>query len=409
MSPTNWRCEDPLEPAPIPPDETSLARYAFLYTAVDPGGDPKTGRVEARDLKAARQQLETEGCTSIVFHTDEAWEALGQLRHPKTYPKSRWTPEQEFAFLRNDRMPMYRLIPLLLKSPREILIGILILGPTCYLVARLFYAADPLPALLWWSGILIISLVFTALYIVGCGWLPQIVFHHFIKAYAWADWPAFHKWVQRLRWLKRLWLYDIPDFNIDTFVAKAWAAEGKFPDALALMQSYQGQVHEPLLYGVLGSIHGLADDFATEVEYDRRAIASSPDAAHRHIDHALTLIQRLRDPERARQALEPLNDLDVLERYKPHVTFCHGLIALEEHRYEDASLQLAQALRPPSAIKKEPLFMTFNLLIKAYLAIAMSQLGKQEQAAALFDEAEPLLTAWRETELIDRCKDALSN
>ena len=370
----------------------------FLYTATNQNGARVTERIEATNSTTARYALELRGYSAITFHTDE-WENTFQqwMSHEAPIDPHALSAEQEvenrtsggawahilFCF----REWLLVWVPLALWNSCSVLFG---------------------PPYGWfaWLGFLCTGVF--SLYFMWTT-LPGVAYQRLLMAKVWARWGAVYRWVTCLRFLKQYGNAPLPDFHLDGFVAKALAAEGQLNDAVTLLRKYENEESVPrsFYYSELGSVYDRGRAFDKAIECRARAVEVGTGSAAEHIDYALTLIVRLRNPQCARTALAAIADKEIIDLAAVSLSYCWGVIALEEGKLETAKTHLLTAFQQASPYATNILMIEFFMELKTYLVIIFAKLSDQQKASKLFHEVKPFLIAHQEVDLMQRCLEAL--
>ncbi len=382
----------------LAPSSGQETKAVFLYTAVNRDGETVTERIEATNSATARYALELRGYSSIVFHTDEWQNAFQQWAGQNVEVDCEsWTPEKELesrtsggawshiVFCFREATIMW--LPLAIWNTLSVLSG---------------------PPYGWISWL---GFVLSGWFSVHFMWrtLPGVAYQRLLTAKVWARWGAMHRWVAVLRFLKRFGAAPLPDMHLDAYVAKALAAQGQFNEAIALLSRYENDDSMPrsFYYSELGSVYDKGRLFDKATECRARAVAESTGGAAEHIDYALGLILRHRDPQQARAALSKITDKEIIDIAVAYVSYCRGLIALEEGNYVEAKTRLLEAQQQALPYAANVVMVEFFMELKAHLTIVVAKLGDKQRAQQLFNEVKRFLIAHQEVDLYHRCEEAL--
>lgn len=237
--------------------------------------------------------------------------------------------------------------------------------------------------------------------------LPGVAYQRLLWAKVWAKWNAVRRWVACLRFFKRYGIAPLPEMHLDGFVAKALAAEGQLNEAVAILNKYKNDetVPQSLLHGELGSVYEKARLFDKMIEHRAHAVAASTGSAAEHIDYALGLARYLRNPQQARVILASITDKEMTDLAAVYVSYCWGLIALEEGKYEDAKTHMLSAFQQATPYTTNILMLEFFMDLKAHLVIIFAKLGEKQHARQFFNEVKRFLIAHQEVDLLQRCRE----
>jgi hypothetical protein len=93
---------------------------------------------------------------------------------------------------------------------------------------------------------------------------------------------------------------------------------------------------------------------------------------------------------------------------QPFVSFCEGVIELEDGNLQKAEFDLLRALKKINPYEKTGLFTGVISELKTYLTLVYGEIGERDKAIALLREVKPYLVANKEDELLERCEKALA-
>jgi tetratricopeptide (TPR) repeat protein len=383
--------------ATLAPPQASKA--LFLYTAVNRDGETVIERIEATNTTTARYALELRGYSSIVFHTDEWQDTFQQWAGQQVeIDNEAWTPEKELESRTSGGAWSH--ITFLFREFKFFWLPLAVWNTLSVL-------SGPPYGWISWLGFLLSG--WFGVYFVWAS-LPGVVYQRLLYARVWAKWRAVYRWVAVLRFLQRFGAAPLPDMHLDACVAKALAAEGQIDEAVALLRKYENDESVPrsFYYSELGSVYDKGRLFKQATEYRARAVEASTGGAAEHIDYALGLILRLRDPQQARVALTAIADKETIDLATAYVSYCWGLIALEEGNYDEAKTRLLVAQQQAMPYAANVVMLEFFMEVKAHLVIVTAKSGDKQQAKQLFSEVKRFLIAHQEVDLYQCCEEALA-
>jgi hypothetical protein len=377
----------------------------FLFSAKNREGKDVTERVTAANASAARYALETRGYREIVFHTDEMTQAIHKsLGFEDKEEDDAWTAEMELK-ARRGRANWVRAFSSL--KPLAI-IWVPLLAWTVFaaihfrtyhsLAGRICYLALPIFLDLWFIKFYVLLV------------LPGIAYNSLLHAAVWHRWNKMRSWVKIIRWLNRIGKSSVPEYELQLRLAGALAAEGKLPEALQLVAPFEQdpKISKGSYFGRLASIYGNAKDFQEMVRCQKKAVEQGTGSAGELIDYACGLVQRQKNVAVARTVLAEAKEKEITSLAARYVHFCEGMMAVEEQNYPAAKKSLMEALRMAADSMNQPLTQGWSNTVRAYLCIAIGNLGDKAKARSLVQEVEPLLKIRREDELLQRCQQAAS-
>jgi hypothetical protein len=376
-----------------------VSKARFLYTAVNHEGETVIERIEATNITIARYALELRGYSSIVFHTDEWHDIFQQGNEKKMEIDSKaWTPEEELESRVSGGAWAH--ITSLFREFKIFWLPLAVWN-------TLSVFSGPPYGWISWVGFLLSG--WFCVYFVWAS-LPGVAYQRLLSAKVWAKGHAVRRWVAVLQFLKRFETAPLPDLHLDAFVAKALAAEGRLDEAVALLQKYEKDENVPrsFYYSELGSVYDKGRLFNKATEYRARAVEASTGGTVERIDYALGLILRLRDSQPARAALAEIADKEIIDLAAVYVSYCRGLIALEECNYDEAKARLLEAQQRATPYAANVAMIEFFMEVKAHLAIVTAKLGDKRHAKRLFRKAKRFLIAHQEVDLYQRCEEALA-
>jgi hypothetical protein len=374
----------------------------FLYSAVDARGASTTGQVTARSVDDARDALEKEGYTDIKFLTGDLEatfdERLGRLNEGAPAPADILTPKQQLEARREGGV--LRTIWFAWKANSIFWIPLFLWNGFSFLEGRPFSLWD-------WLGFGL-----SILFLVYFVWIaiPGVVYQRLLEASMWRRGNDVRRWVKLIRTMKRLAFIPLPELELDFRLASVLAFEGRLEEALQLLKPYEEhKCGKFLYYGRLGDVYSAARDYGKMTEMQRLAAEHGSGNPAERLDVALGLVRRHRNPREAEAILAELppedNSGEVVGIF---TVYCRGLIAVEDRQWAVAEQRLMETINRAGPYLTNPIVdAMINSDVKAYLALALASQGLGRDARRALKEAEPLLRARGETELLDRCHTAI--
>jgi hypothetical protein len=375
----------------------------FLFSAKNRDGENVTERVGAANASAARYALETRGYRDIVFHTDDMSEAIHKsLGFEEKKDDDFWTAEKELKARRGHTNWSRAFFPL----GSLAIIWVPLLVWTVYAAVH-FRAYQSLAGKICSLAVpVFLDLWFIKFYVLLV--LPGIAYNSLLHAAVWHRWDKMRAWVKTLRWLNRIGKSSVPEFELHMRLAAALAAEGKLPEALNLVAPFENdpKIAKGSYFGRLASIYANARNFDEMMRCQKKAVEQGTSSAGELIDYACGLVQRQKKVAEARAALAEAKEKEITSLAARYVQFCEGMIAVEERDYSAAKNSLMEALRQAASGMNQPLTQGWSNTVRAYLCIAIGNLGDKAKARTLFQEVRLLLKIRREDELLQRCEEA---
>lgn len=350
----------------------------FLATCVEPTGMETVERVEADDIKVAREALEARGFTDIVFEVDSARYGSNEIKE--------LTPAQEKEVLRSGSVPLLAWAAVWGKNiaPFALWAGIAVwMGPPY--------------SILGWIGIGLFMLTCVAAFVLG---LPLHFYNCLLSASAWHRWDRLLALAKLLRPIAALMRSRTFAVDIRIRTARALIAKGRQQDAFALVRDLRDPATELGRVADLYWASGARDD---AIALKRQAAEAAADHADGWIDYAGILLEAHRARE-ARAALDRARDLELTALARLFLQYTEGVIELEDGDANEAVRYLESAIEALAEHSGSPLIHAGRLRWTAFLALALARSGDQERARECFAACQTFLMATDETELLDRCR-----
>ncbi len=361
---------------------------SYLYSALDASGTRTVGRVEGDDIAHARAQLEAHALTDITFHT-ESFDAITGASGFESLPELEVRPEEElaarqqglggfFLTLRRNYLPI--LAPLLLWN------------------AWSLYAGRPFG---WGDGLgfaLTVTLVAFLVWVV----FPVVAFNRLLAANAWARWNDARRivgWMRRMPGPSRL-----APHQLDFYEAKALIGLGRRDEGFARYERWEGDSTLPreLFVGMMSALHDVAREHAAQLGRHREMLELIPDSAQPWIDIAALLARRGGQQE---QAIAALAEGDLREQtplVAAYADYVRGILAIDAAQSREAAHLLIAAMDGIRAVGDNPQLHELRALIQGYLAIALLQMRRRDDAGRLWRAVLPRLQVLGCDEVVGR-------
>jgi tetratricopeptide (TPR) repeat protein len=371
-----------------------MNQYTFLYQATNPEGKTVTERIEAENRQQAKYFLEIRGYSEIDFQTgevrDEVWKTFESLNEN---PVNKVSPEIE---LQTQFLGILEGIAFSLKSWS--IVWLPLFGWTIY---SYIYGYT-----LWWSLTLLIAFIIYFVFIN----LPSIFYKTLVYAGDWARWDEVRKLVGIIEKFNKISPLKIPQIELDSRLAYADAAEGKLDQALLRMRKYEGdeKISNYILYSKMAIIYERAKNYAKKLEYQERTVKEFPDRSETYLDCAFTEVRYFQNTSKAREYLNIAEEKELGGIFSMFIPFCQGLIEFEEGNLQKAEFSLISSLERLKPYEQAGLFTGIIFELKAYLSLLYGRMGNRHKAENYLNEIKPFLLANNDTELLERCEEAMS-
>jgi hypothetical protein len=385
--------------------------YDFLATATDRNGTRSTHNLVAASAAQAVAQLEADGCTDIVLHTDDAGAVAARM-----------TALESGAVTPEDMCDRSSLLESGAVSPEELIdlrflsgCGYFLFSLKKHLRAMGMAFIVPLAFVTWtairgnqlgflfWIAVAIIAIPFLVPFYLTC-FTPARKFDRLMDACAWGRWNAVLELVPHLRG-------HVPKFELDAREAVALAKMGRVDDGLSRITQHASNAEVPrwMYLGRLAGFYEYIERHDLAIEHYRQAYEDAPDNPTITLDYAISLMKYETDAQEAELLVlsaeqEPLSDM--LQLFLP---FAYGLRELNNRRYAQAQMFFAEAHRKLTPLgAAQPLFRLVTDNISAYLAIASAKGGDFETAKQHYGRAKKRLEALGANQLLSRLKQAMN-
>jgi len=374
---------------------------SFLFGATKPDGIKAHERVEADNLDQARFKLEVRGYHAIEFLSDENAQDIEQASRMGTgvsTPDPRWWSAEDEVQSHRRRSLAEKLwwafrkhLPFLLPLVFWSIISIWPVRPYRWID----YAGQ----------------LATPLY---CLWfvkkvMPMTLFQLILEASVWHDWARLRRLIRFARVLRRFMVTGIPDKELDFREATAYAAVGRLPDGLHLIEKYRGQpeLAEYLFLSRLSGVYAAAEQYDRVLALLEESAKKGPGGVGEWIDLALTRIRRKHDVDGAQGALKEIEGKEVPALAQAVRLIVEGMIACEQRDDVKACEYLRAGLDKLQATSGSPLVIGILAEARSYMALSLARLGKPDVARRILRKERELLEARKETDLLSRCDAAI--
>ncbi|HEX8250658.1 MAG TPA: hypothetical protein VF599_20965 [Pyrinomonadaceae bacterium] len=370
-----------------------MTTYTFLYTAANPDGRNVTERIEAENIAQAKYRLEIRGYSEITFHSSEIRDEILLASDETKNALNKVSPAVEKTLAG--------------RSLFFVLLATLAIGAIVWVPLLLWLISDISNGKSFWLSLS----AFTGfvLFFVFVN-LPIVLFRNLIQACDWARWDEVRSYVKIINWYNKINPVVIPAYDLDGRLACADAAEGNLESGLRRMMKYENdpKVSKFLYYGKMQMIYEKAGRPDKKLEYAELAVREYPGRTEAYLDCALTQARYFRNTAKAREFLEAATETEITSIVQPFVSFCEGVIELEDGNLQKAEFDLLRALKKIKPYEKTGLFTGVISELKTYLTLVYGEIGERDKAIALLREVKPYLVANKEDELLERCEKALA-
>jgi len=359
----------------------------FLLTGTDLNGKRDTHRLQARDSQEAYQQLESQGFTDIVLHTDDAEAAAGPMT---VFDDGHITPRDIVEVRLKSRFESrWYFLKKMVRSRWWLWLSLIVVG------------------LMWQHDSLASISVFVGL-VAACVLVFQLLntdqfdqFDEMIDSFFWARWNDVLHRVESLQG-------TVSDFNLDVFKAGALAGLGRFDEGLEVFENWEDSDDVPhWMYVARKSEFYTAAGMPDEaLRCMAQAYEEDPENPTVMIDYSIALSRAGEQTElagRLIQSAERMHLSDILAMILPMAKGLWLTTIGSSHAAIEEFERLRENLWPMA--KANPAFPLLLDLNQAYLAVALLQLGDRERAAREAKPALPRLRALKRTRLLEKLSE----
>jgi hypothetical protein len=326
----------------------------YLYTATTRGGIATTARIEAASLAQARSELERQGLTAIVFHTDPAAGDTFKARDFGISAADELRSRRGGGFVSTLWMALRNNAPLLLVLAWWNLQSVR--GP------RPFDWWDWLGfglTIAWW-----LYFLFRA--------IPGVLFRQMIEAGSWARWAQMQRLCALLRRTSGT-LKKQPHL-LDYYDAHAMIGLGQVDAGIAQFARWDQQVDPATFVGLLGSLQQAARRFDDALVSSRRLTLVNPDNAMPWADLG-TLLARLGHGDAASDALRQARQRELTSLVEMFVVYAEAIVLLDSGEFAKAATGFSQTLERVSSTGNASMMKLLAANMQGYLAVAAMRLG----------------------------------
>lgn len=362
---------------------------SFLFTAVNRDGKSITERVEAENLAQARYKLEIQNHSEISFYESELSNDTLNLFEKNEVKNRHQFLKQQVGLQYDTRLRRTFLT---------------VFKATFFIWIISFYniyTSRSLTSVLWLGG---------AAAVIGYFMIPSVIFNLLHEAHCWAKNEKVRFWATAAKYFNLIAFIKIPISRIDYYFACADAHEGNLNGALAKIAKYEtdAKVSRRIFYTYVNGVYACAKRFDENLQSQENSLREGNVFQEEMLDYATALARRHKKTSQARAVLNRVLDGEITALARPFIPFCQGVIEVEDGNFSQAEFYLQQAHKEIEPFEKNTYLVGLRSEIKAFLAITLGTCGEKEEAAKLFHEAKPYLLANRETELLQRCEEAIN-
>lgn len=364
---------------------------SFNFRATSPQGDPVAKRVEAASVNAALTQLQQRGYTQIQLLDDE--NSAVKLGDAASSRRLQFSTREEEALRRRKSFA----------------------GRTLWSFSKNWWIWGPL--LVWmaiaaWRGggafpAMPAALLLTFLIWFAWATVPSVFYDQALQASVWCRWREVERWMRWMARWKAWFKTPMPEHELLFRTATAMAGQGRLHEGLRHVAPLARDTRlAPGFYQMrLASLYFAAKDFDTvaRLQDEARQLNPSPSSV---IDLATTRARWLGDAKSAQQLLVDVDAKVLPPSAQAFFGYCQGVIALAQGRPEAAIQHLAESLESARAMAGIPLIQSLVLDARAHYGLALSALGRPDEAKPHLNAAYPLLKARDDVHLIARCRAA---
>ncbi len=366
----------------------------YFLTATDKYGKRETHRTEAENSQKVYYEYESNGFTDIVLHDDDAMATVNSMFPPEMNTEGCFTPDELVEMRYLSRFDIF-----------------------LFMMKKLIH-------LLQWPFLVTSILLFyrwreqTALNHVDLGLISASIIASFWHAYFsharkydkmvnacyWGRWQEVLNRIPKLKGI-------VPAFDLSGHEACALTGLGQLDDGLELMEHYVESPEVPrwMYLGRLSDLYEIAKDYKQVIECNRIAYEEAPDNPTVVIDYAHVILKYDTDLALAKQLLDQAEQQHLGEMIQLLWYHFKGILELKLHNYKGAQAHFLVCHN--GMIPLAPTLPSLQLMVdfnRAYLAIALAELGETEQADELYQLALPRLQALGEELIMNRYAEAIA-
>jgi tetratricopeptide (TPR) repeat protein len=374
----------------------------FIWKGIDPAGTPGSDRVPAENAQAAKVEMIRRGWTDLQLVSDE----LGDLvRKRVETPFERQDEGSVEDYVRRIEEKAPGFLARWWDSTADIrLYALIILAFVVYGI----YRGRIWPVILGFAGLAYLIFLYPVLHAFFS--LPSRYFARLNLAKTCSRWDEVLLCVERLRRVRNLTKIGVGEIELARNRAMALAALGRLDEALAEFSQFKNSPETPnwLYLSFQAGIYDRAKAYDKALACRQQAVAEKPDNAAVWDDLALNYVHGLNRPQDAREALSRAEALEHTPIGRAFVPLVKGMICWREGKHSEAKQHLEEALAGFEPLAHRPLMPGLILFAKSYLCAVESALGNTAAARNLFSQTEQYLSAAKEEELLNACRNGLA-
>lgn len=360
----------------------------FLFKADDRDGNPVTKGVEAADLKAARELLETRGYVGIEFLNGELAGEMLDSYDPKVRQKIARNPGLYVAAMEETR-----------------------LGPQLFVFLKSIWFIYPAIAVVMLAGGPKVALIVALLFSIAVLYLftPGIIHYRLSAAKRWERSRALRFWTTVAKLFNPFLKYKFEKLQIDFDLARADALDGDAARGLARLEPYSQdpKVVPAWLRFMRSSVLYAARDYrgvrdVCEAAFGELTVLES-------VDFARLLALRFGETDRAREILDGIMDHDVSAWERGWVSYSRGMVETVAENFERAEFFLDNAYAQFDAYRNNQDLDPTRFCIAYFQGVVYAGTGRATVAREKLSYARPYLVATRDTQLLARCDELLAD
>jgi hypothetical protein len=143
------------------------------------------------------------------------------------------------------------------------------------------------------------------------------------------------------------------------------------------------------------------------LEYIENSVTEVQVGADELIGYAVCLARRHKRTSQAREVLQTAMEQELNPLANIWIPYCQAIIEVEEDNHTQAEFYLKRASKELEPFRHNSRLVGIRSEIKAFSAIVQAKLGYHAEASRSLDECKTYLTAIQETELLQRCVEAI--
>lgn len=367
----------------------------YLAWTVDEQGQRIAKRVEARNLADARQTLEAQGLSNIVFERGETAASLVSSAHRQQMNEN-FTAQQELA--------------LGTRSPKGIIVQSVGIHAPFWIPLVMWngYSLSQGRPFDWidYAGFFASAAFLVYMFMINAG---TVLYDRARHAETWNRWDEA---LGHLRWLKLLnsfWNRNaILEADFDFREARARAGKGDLAGGLALVERHESGYPRGLYLSRLSTVFAVASDYARELELKRQVAALAEGTVDTKIDLAWTLLFRWHRLDEAARLIEEAEEMELTALARLFLDRAKGALQIERGEAASGIATLREVAKRSAERPEQPHLFPFDAEAAAVMCLGEAANGNQQEATTLLERVEPYLTAVGELDLLRRCRKAAS-